>query len=325
MRRLARVLAVVLASAAVLGGAAGLAAFRRFQRVVAERAESLSRIEALRAQPTLSADEACWVIKHWVHHGEGRAGLRPLVTCEGSVTEVPGGLRVGRVLTESDFMQGRIGHDLCLVRTGVWEVLGDASRYGECRELPAGTAKQIDATLRADLTTAVRRVKTQLVQARETIALAPEACPPGLSLSPEQVVPADARRLGTDDGQGAVPHDPAFSLCDPSDGGVRDEALATFVCGRGRRLAWTHALVHEVTLQRPIVVDDGRFLGGTVEGQVALVELSKAQAVCRTSVSLQLPEVVVGRRGSIGGDLQLEFDELVRTGLDDAKKRLLGR
>lgn len=122
-----------------------------------------------------------------------------------------------------------------------------------------------------------------------------------------------------------MPHDPAFSLCDPPDAGVRDEALAAFVCGRGRRLGWTHALVHEVTLQRPMVVDEGRFLGGTIEGQVALVDLSKSQAVCRTSVSLQLPGVVVGRRGSVGGDLQLEFDDLVRTGLDDAKKRLLGR
>lgn len=324
MRRLTRTLAVVLAIALVIGGAIGVAASRRYQRVVTERSEALARIEALRAKPTLSADDACWLIRHWVHHGEGRAGLRPLVTCEGSVTEVPGGLRVERVLTQSDFMQGRVGHDLCLVRTGAWEVLGEASRSGGCRELPAGTAKQIDAALRAELSAAVEQVKTQLAQAIETIALAPEACPAGLVVSPEQLVAVDAHRLTSDDGEGPVPHDPAFTLCAPGDGGVREPALADFVCGRGRRLAWTHALVHQLKLVRPTVVDEGRFLGGTAEGQVALVELSKAQAVCRTGVALQLPEVVVGRRGSVGGDLFLEFDELVRAGVGDAKKRLVG-
>jgi hypothetical protein len=323
MRRLARALAVVLAIALVAGGAVGLAAFRRFQRVVAERSESLARIEALRAKPTLSVDDACWLIRHWVHHGEGRAGLRPLVTCEGSVGEVPGGLRVERVFTESDFLQGRLGHDLCLVRTGGWEVLGEASRYGGCRELPAGTVKQIDAALRAELTAGVRRAKAQLRQAAETVGLAPETCPPGVALTPAQLVLADAARLVNDDeGQGLVPHDPAFASCDPPDAGVRDQALADFICGRGRRLEWTHALLHQLKLVRPMVVDEGRFLGGTVEGEVALVELSKAQAVCRVPLGLQLPEKVVGRRGSIGVDLQFDYDELVRRGLEDAKQRL---
>lgn len=322
MRRLARALAVVLAMVLVVGGAVGVAVYRRYQRVVGERSESLARIDGLRAKPTLSADDACWLIRHWVHHGEGRAGLRPLVSCAGNVTEVPGGLRVERVLTESDFLQGRLGHDVCLVRTGAWEVLGEASRYGGCRDLPAGTAKQIDATLRAELAASVEQVKAQLVQAAETIGLAPEVCPAGLVVSPEQLVSADADRLSRDDGPGLVPHDPAFGLCGAADGGVRDPALADFVCGRGRRLRWTHALLHQLKLVRPTVVDEGRFLGGTVEGQVALVELAKAQAVCRTPVSLQLPEVVVGRRGALGGDLLLEFDELVRTGVENAKKRL---
>ncbi|MBL8919818.1 MAG: hypothetical protein JNJ54_13200 [Myxococcaceae bacterium] len=323
MRRLARALAVVLAIALVAGAAVGVAVVRRLERVTAERSQALARIDALRAKATLSADEACWVIKHWFHHGAGRAGRRPLVSCEGRVSEVPRGLRVDRVFTESDLLQGRLGHDLCLVRTGAWEVLGEASRYGGCLELPGGTADQIDATLRAELAASVRRTKAQLGQSIETMGLAPEGCPPGSALAPAQLVLADAARLvAGEEGQGLVPHDPAFSLCDPPDSGVRDAELADFVCGRGRRLEWTHALVHELKVVRPRVIDDGRFLGGTVEGQVALVELSKARAVCRVAVGLQLPETVVGRRGSVEVDLQLRFDELVRTGLEDAKRRL---
>ncbi|MDX2010982.1 MAG: hypothetical protein SFW67_12355 [Myxococcaceae bacterium] len=325
MRRLKRALAIGLTLVLVIGGAIGVAVFRRSQRVVAERAESLARFDAVRMKPTLTAQDACWLIKHWVHHGKGRAGLRPLVTCEGGLVEVAGGLRAERVLAESDFMQGHHVRELCLVRTDTWEVLGDAWHYGGCNDLPKGTARQIDAALSAGVAAEVQKVRAQLVKALETIALAPEACPAGLVVDPEQLVSVDADRLSGVDGPGPVPHDLAFSLCAPQDGGVRDPALAEFVCGRGRRLTWTHALVHQVELVRPTVVDEGRFLGGTIEGQVALVDLSKAQAVCRAAVSLHLPQVVVGRRGLASVELSIEFDELVRSGLADAKRRLVGR
>lgn len=322
MQRLKRAVAVLLAIVLVVGGAVGFAAYRRWQEVVTERSESKTRAAALRTKETLSVDEACWIAKDWYHHGDGLAGFRPLVECEGPVELLPGGLKLNRVRTQSELLQGHMVRSLCLVNTNGWAVLGDAFHFDECRSLPKGDVKTVVSALRAEVTDTVHRARGQVVQALETLQLAPESCPPGLVIEPEQLVDVDASRVVMEQPFGnLVPHSAEWSACDPGDAGVHDEGLAAFVCGR--RVKWTHALVHQLTLDAPLIRDEGRFSGGHVTGTVALVDLSKSQAVCRTTVEAQLPERVFGRRGVMGAELSLAFGELVRTTLHDAKKRLL--
>lgn len=322
MRRLKRAAAVIVSIVLVVGAAVGVAAWRRWREVVLERSESKTRAAELRTKTSLTLDEACWIAKDWYHHGKGLAGFRPLVVCEGSVEPLPGGLKLDRVLTESELLQGRHVHSLCLVNANGWEVLGDAYQFDECRSLPKGDAKTVVSALRTEVSETVHRARGQVARALETLLLAPESCPAGLVVEPEQLAFVDASRVMTEQSFGAlVPHSPEWSLCDPGDGGVLDEGLAAFVCGR--RPKWTHALVHQLTLDAPVIRDEGQFTGGRVTGTVALVDLSKAQAVCRTSVEARLPERVFGRRGVMGAELSSAFGDLVRTTLDDAKKRLL--
>lgn len=322
MRRLKRAAAVIVAMALVVGGAVGVAAYLRWQEVVTERSESKTRAAALRTKETLTLDEACWIAKHWFHHGKGLAGFRPLVECEGPIELLPGGMKLNRVRTQSELLQGHFVRSLCLVNANGWEVLGDAFQFDECRSLPKGDAKTVVSALRAEVSDTVHRARGQVAQALETLQLAPESCPPGLAIAPEQLALVDASRVLTEQPFGAlVPHAPEWSACDPGDGGVLDEGLSAFVCGR--RVKWSYALVHQLTLDAPVLRDEGRFSGGRVTGTVALVDLSKAQAVCRTSVEAQLPERVFGKRGVMGAELSAAFGDLVRATLDDAKKRLL--
>lgn len=322
MRRFKRAGAVIASIVLVAGAALGIAAWRRWQEVVTERSESKTRAAELRTKTSLTLDEACWIAKDWYHHGKGLAGFRPLVECEGSVEVIPGGVKLNRVVTESDLLQGRHVHSLCLVNANGWEVLGDAYQFDECRSLPTGDAKTVVSALRTEVSETVHRARGQVAQALETLQLAPEVCPPGLTVEPEQLAFVDASRVMTEQPLGAlVPHSPEWSACDPGDAGVLDEGLAAFVCGR--RLKWTHALVHQLTLEAPRVIEAERYTGGRITGTVALVDLSKAQAVCRTSLEAQLPERVFGRRGGMGAELSAAFGELVRTSADDAKKRLL--
>ncbi len=322
MQRLKRAAAVILSIVLVVGGVVGVAAYRRWQQVVTERSESKTRAATLRAKEALTVDEACWVVKDWYHHGEGHGGFRPQVECEGPIELVPGGLKLNRVIVESDFMQGHFGHTLCLVNGTGWEVLGEAFHFDECRSLPKGDATTVVSSLRSEVTGAVRRARSQVAQALETLMLAPEACPAGLVVDVHQVGLVDASRLADQQAMGGlIPHSVEWSACDPGDAGVRDEGLAAFVCGR--RLKWTHALVHQLSLEPPVMLDDERFEGGRVSGTIALVDLSKAQAVCRTSVQAQLPDRLVGRRTAGGVEVSITFGSLVRTTLEDAKKRLL--
>ncbi len=110
MGGLQRAIAVLLAIVLVVGGAVGVVAWRRWQQVVLERSESKTRAAELRMKTSLTLDEACWIAKDWYHHGKGLAGFRPLVECEGSVEVIPGGLKLNRVLTESELLQGRHVH-----------------------------------------------------------------------------------------------------------------------------------------------------------------------------------------------------------------------
>lgn len=308
--------------------AAGLAAAAtlRWREVVTQRRDSALEAARVRANETLSVDDACWLAKDWFHHGAGRAGRRPLVDCRGPLDTVPGGVRLAGVTTQSELLQGRHVRGLCLVRGAEWEVLGDDWTYRDCRGLPVvGGAVAVAAAVRAETNEAVARARRAILASLPALDRAPDTCPPGLTIDPERLVTADASHLSADDrsGPGVVPHSLLFLACTAADAGV-DERTADFLCGTGAARSWTHALVHRLELNWPEPHADHTFTGGRATGLVAVVELSTSTPLCQAPVDVSLPQKVWGRRGTLEAEVRLRFSELVADGVTQARHRLLG-
>lgn len=317
---------MLLAFAAVAGGAVGVAAWKRSEEVAAQRASSKEKAAAVRANATLSMEDACWIAKDWFHHGDGLAGFHPLVDCDGAVEPVSGGLKLTRVLTQSDLLQGHHVRTLCLVRGEAWEVLGDAWHFDDCRSLPKGLgAKDARVALRAGIASVIQMARAQIEVALETASLAPAECPPALVLRSEQVLVLDASRLaaGSQRVGGLVPHEARWSACDPTDAGTPlGEGFSEFVCRRSPE--WTHALVYRVTVEEP-EIEGSTFTGGRITGDAVVIDLSRRAAVCRLPVEIVMRERVVARQGAGASEVRSKFSEAARAGFEALEKRLVNR
>jgi hypothetical protein len=326
MRRLRRAAAVVLAFAVVAGGALGVAAWQRSNEVAAQRASSKEKAAAVRGNATLSLDDACWVAKDWFHHGDGLAGFNPLVECDGSLEPVSGGLKLTRVLTQSELLQGHHVRTLCLVRGEVWEVLGDAWHFDDCRSLPAGLgAKDARVALRAGIASLIQTARAEIEVALETAALAPPTCPAELVLRSEQLLVLDASRLSAGDQRvgGLVPHEARWSACDPTDAGTPlGEGFSEFICRRSPE--WTHALVFRVTVDEP-EIQGNTFSGGRVTGDAVVVDLSRRSALCLLPVEIVMQERVIARQGAGASEVRSKFTEAARAGFEAIEQRLVKR
>ncbi|MFY0533815.1 hypothetical protein [Nannocystis pusilla] len=228
----------------------GVALWVRHEAVNEQRATSAAEAASRATKATLTGEDACWLVMDFYHSGRGRVGRTPLVECAGELVAVPGGYKLTRVLTEPDFMSGKMVHDLCLGRGQGWTVLGEAYQLDDCRSLPLGSddpaadaARNVRALVAEDVARARAAVKAALAQPAP-----PETCP---STAPaEGTAHLDARRLepGTPipAWTNMIPHDPAFELCVDPDAA---DPQAEFACKQRR--PWTHVIVAQVQQIEP--------------------------------------------------------------------------
>ncbi|MCY1064808.1 hypothetical protein OV090_08545 [Nannocystis sp. RBIL2] len=264
----------------------------------------------------MTGEDACWLAMDFYHSGRGRLGRTPLVECGGELVAVPGGYKLTRVLVQPDFMSGRFVLELCLGRGQVWSVLGGADQLDDCRSLPGGSddpaadaARRVRGLVAEDVAKARAAVKTALAQPAP-----PETC---ASTAPaEGTAHLDARRLAPGTPIPAwtnmIPHDPAFELCADPDS---TDPQADFVCKQRR--PWTHVIVAQVQQIEPPQRHPGaRDSGGQAVGELWLVDVAAARAVCRRPFAAKMPELV------LEASVETTFLDAVRGALDDAETGL---
>lgn len=296
----------------------GATAWARRVAVNEQRAASATQAAASRGQATLTADDACWLALDHYHSGDGRAGRDPLVECLGELVEVPGGYKLTRVLTQSGFMQARMGHDLCLARGATWVVLGDASRLDDCRSLPVGShdpaadaTRRVRALVAADVERARAAVKAALAGPTP-----PETCASPAPAASTTHLDARRQQPGTPlaPWTGMLPHDPAFELCSDPD---TSDPQAALVCTQRR--PWTHVIVTRVQQLEPPHrhTETREFSGGHIAGELWLVDVATARAVCRRPFMASMPGLV------LADAIETSFSDAVQSALRDAEASLI--
>ncbi|WAS90214.1 hypothetical protein [Nannocystis punicea] len=292
----------------------GVALWVRHEAVNEQRAASAREAASRGTQATLTAEDACWLAIDFYHSGRGLAGRAPLVECSGELVAVPGGYKLTRVLTASEFMSGQMGHDLCIGRGQTWAVLGEAYQLDDCRSLPVGSAdpaadaaRHVRGLVAEDVARARAAVKTALAQPPP-----PETC---ASAAPaDGTAHLDGRRLepgaSIPPWTSVIPHDAAFELCVDPDSA---DPQADFACKQRR--PWTHVIVTQVQQIEPPRrhPDTKEFSGGQAVGELWLVDVAAARALCRRPFAAKMPELV------LEASVETTFQDAVRRAVEEAE------